>query len=510
MVAKNFNGKFYYPSTKTGTNSDNVKVFASKSCNGIALLVMNQNQSPINIGINLGGNNPGTPISVTMGSSFASPINILEPNFGSEETRLYLMDPCGKLRSTTVYNVATGPSGSPVTTSAGGFRFCACYDKFSTAVARCAKPNENGPGHYNDADIYGAATISGLAFVTGTLKVHNGAVLTITDAELDFAKNANIKVKQGGKLIIQSSFLHGCEDKQWDGIQVEGDGIMTGQLSINGSQIQDADIAVTADQAVGISITKTLFHFGQIAIKLKSNKGFNIVGNDFISYNIGIKTINTISDPALIEENYFFDVKYGVKSSNDNHMQLDIACNTFDYSDYAVYTDSTNLKDQGSLLSGAGNVFISSSVQFNNQFRHKGNPMRYYYDPSNPLLLNPGGGLTATTQASGSDATCSAPGGARFMNVQEIQKASLVNSSMEIYSVPNPNSGQATVYFKLGEEKNGEITITDLYGKLIETRKVSSETRSIDLNLGDLSNGIYFISLSNGKAAKMNKIIVNK
>lgn len=134
-------------------------------------------------------------------------------------------------------------------------------------------------------------------------------------------------------------------------------------------------------------------------------KDFLISGNTFVNYEIGIKTTNTCAADVKsgIEKNIFFNIKTAIDFTNDNHSKLDIKCNRFSYTDYAILSNQTILKDQGQLDEGAGNEFISNSTLANNKLKHvNGNFPKYYYDPSQPITS----GMNVTTIASITDRIC--------------------------------------------------------------------------------------------------------
>lgn len=71
---------------------------------------------------------------------------------------------------------------------------------------------------------------------------------------------------------------------------------------------------------------------------------------------------------------------------------------------------------------------------------------------------------------------------------------------------PNPASNQVAINFELKEQTPVEIQIIDLTGKIVKTLKLENEIagkHSVDMNVADLSSGIYMyaIQTSNGKLA---------
>lgn len=82
---------------------------------------------------------------------------------------------------------------------------------------------------------------------------------------------------------------------------------------------------------------------------------------------------------------------------------------------------------------------------------------------------------------------------------------------MDVYSVPNPNNGQASIYFSLGEAMQGELIIMDIYGKVVDRISLNSETNKIDVNYSEFANGIYMMSVRNSNGEVINKkMIISK
>lgn len=81
----------------------------------------------------------------------------------------------------------------------------------------------------------------------------------------------------------------------------------------------------------------------------------------------------------------------------------------------------------------------------------------------------------------------------------------------EINLYPNPASGLTTLYFVNEQNTKATIDITDLSGRVLSTR-VADELKTgenrIDLNLANLSKGIYFVRISGTTGNSVRKLIV--
>ncbi len=361
--------------------------------------------------------------------------------------------------------------------------------------------------------------LSDSILVTGNILIPNGKTLNFEKAIVMVAENVRIRVMPGGKLIINASeFLSACIQKKWNGIEVKGNLVFLNPLTITNSFITGSNFPLNLDKSKGIFISMSTFLGYDIgtAIVMNKMKDFQISENTFSNFEIGIKTTNTSAADVKsgIEKNLFLNVKTAIVFMNDNHSKLDIKCNRFSYTDYAIQSDLTQLKDQGVLGEGAGNEFISSSTLSNNKLKHmNGNAPKYYYDPSQPITS----GMNVTTVASAIDRTCyvysfdtSSTVSSHMMSPLNIQEA-IAKRMMDVYSVPNPNFGQTSIYFSLGEEKQGELVVMDIYGKVIDRIKVTTEFNKVDVDYSEFASGIYMISLTNSKGeVKNKKMIISK
>ena len=79
-------------------------------------------------------------------------------------------------------------------------------------------------------------------------------------------------------------------------------------------------------------------------------------------------------------------------------------------------------------------------------------------------------------------------------------------SLKELSVYPNPAENQFTVHLPYGSNRNAQLKIYNLQGKLIETKKASD---TAPINCASWARGIYFVSLvEEGKAKVTRKIVV--
>lgn len=79
-------------------------------------------------------------------------------------------------------------------------------------------------------------------------------------------------------------------------------------------------------------------------------------------------------------------------------------------------------------------------------------------------------------------------------------------------SYPNPFSSTTTLEFNLSETKNVSISITDVMGRIvktIQTKYLQQGNNKIEINLSELTNGIYFCKINSTENNQTIKLIKN-
>ncbi|MDF2449440.1 MAG: in-like serine protease [Bacteroidota bacterium] len=357
--------------------------------------------------------------------------------------------------------------------------------------------------------------------ITGNVVIPAGAKLQLTDLTVMIAENATIRVLAGGSLALNhANLISACKGKKWGGIFIKGNPSIQLPISIIKSTIADAGNPLFIEKANNALIVGTAF-IGDgtgIAISLDKAKDFEIYENTFNTFDTGIQTYKSdmANVKSVIEKNIFENVRVALFFDDDKHQKLDVKCNRFIYAEYAILSDKTTLKDQGTLYEGAGNEFQSASVLPNNKLKHtNGNSAKYYYDPANPITS----GMNVTILSSTLDRTCyaytfdttSTGNSARMMNqteeAQTITEA-ISSSKLNIYAVPNPNSGFAAIYFNLGEGNLGDLIVTDIYGKVVDRIRINSGSNKVDVDYSQYANGVYLLSLTNSNGENVNKKMI--
>jgi PKD repeat protein len=91
----------------------------------------------------------------------------------------------------------------------------------------------------------------------------------------------------------------------------------------------------------------------------------------------------------------------------------------------------------------------------------------------------------------------------------DVRNNSILEANITLH--PNPSSGIINVFTTLAISQNLDITISNTLGESVSVKKhidVSNTMVSIDLN--SYSNGVYFVTFTNGKEKIVKRIILNK
>ncbi|MBK7140009.1 MAG: T9SS type A sorting domain-containing protein [Bacteroidetes bacterium] len=84
-------------------------------------------------------------------------------------------------------------------------------------------------------------------------------------------------------------------------------------------------------------------------------------------------------------------------------------------------------------------------------------------------------------------------------------------NEMNISLFPNPNNGHFVVNYTALVTKNTTVNIFDIYGKLVNSTDftLNEGQNTLELNLDNLSNGIYFLSATD-EPLQRQKFIISK
>ena len=80
------------------------------------------------------------------------------------------------------------------------------------------------------------------------------------------------------------------------------------------------------------------------------------------------------------------------------------------------------------------------------------------------------------------------------------------NNSMNLY--PNPVSEQLNVQFNTPLISESTVMITGVQGNVIMQKEISKQTKNVQLNLNDLSDGIYFMTVQSDNEVMTERFVV--
>jgi hypothetical protein len=90
-----------------------------------------------------------------------------------------------------------------------------------------------------------------------------------------------------------------------------------------------------------------------------------------------------------------------------------------------------------------------------------------------------------------------------------IKKYSPLNDHISLQ--PNPTSGKVNIIVGQLQTKSLEVTVTNALGQeVLSTKYSGAGSESLSLDMGPYSNGIYFVSISNGEEKVVKRLILSK
>jgi hypothetical protein len=104
--------------------------------------------------------------------------------------------------------------------------------------------------------------------------------------------------------------------------------------------------------------------------------------------------------------------------------------------------------------------------------------------------------------------------GDELYNIEEMLNfTSSTNKSVseQIHLVVFPNPSKGHVEITGWQQTNNELTqimVTDMLGKIVLNEKINADNGMLKINIENISNGIYFISLQSGHNKAFQKVII--
>jgi hypothetical protein len=99
------------------------------------------------------------------------------------------------------------------------------------------------------------------------------------------------------------------------------------------------------------------------------------------------------------------------------------------------------------------------------------------------------------------------------IEVRKIKKPVKLNDLENILIFPNPTDGEVMIQFRVDQESETEVAVSDLVGRkvmeVINTKMPAGEYKYV-VNLTELTNGFYLVSVKTDTKISTSKIIINK
>lgn len=195
---------------------------------------------------------------------------------------------------------------------------------------------------------------SSFKYIVGDITISSSGILNISSSNIKVANDVQIFVQAGGELHISSDTdIYGEEDggssyRLWDGILVEGEGILT----MDDSQIFYAKIAIqgnnSSDLQSFIDIETSCFENNEIGVYFGPNRlieesELSIQSTEFHAPDLVDELADQVGDYGVLV--YLTDHEYGVQIGNDD--EYDPADdNYFHHIGMAIRASNSDLKVQ--------------------------------------------------------------------------------------------------------------------------------------------------------------------
>jgi hypothetical protein len=392
-------------------------------------------------------------------------------------------------------------------TTAGGERFL--IEKKDWDVTPCFQAVHNTfSGTLTQGEEFSIDTLQ----LTANVVVPSGYQLYLHNLVVVVDEGVKITVQKGGDLqLFNAEFISSCSGKKWGGIVVKGGNDIKSTFAVSGCFFSGTDTPFHIDSIAGVHIrTNSLLGSNNgRAVYLYKMKDFDISGNTIFNFETGVASSKSNGYTSSISKNIILEVDTCLYFDHDDNTQMDVLCNRFGYSEYAIRSASADQKALGTSSDGAGNEFISTSTNtYDKYYKTSGISVTYHDDPSFPVTS----GMNITVSTATDDAECyiysfDTTSSKRFAKPH----LNSVSSGLDVFAVPNPNTGKAGIHFSLGTAHNGELSILDIYGKVMDRFAVSDDKQVVEVDYSKFASGIYILTLTtpNGEL-KTEKMLISK
>jgi type IX secretion system substrate protein/beta-propeller repeat-containing protein len=219
---------------------------------------------------------------------------------------------------------------------------------------------------------------------------------------------------------------------------------------------------------------------GNILWAKSSSGNISAMGYSIISDEFG----NTYIEGGMGDTVITFDTVTLHAPTNSSDAVFIIKYNSSGNALYGFALASGGEDNSGLTLDPFGNIFIGSD-----------------FDLVNPFIIG-NDSLMINSGATDAEVPYIAKLGFRDAGIPQ------VNSKYSISLYPNPTSGTFTLSCSLPQSgiSNYELGIMDVLGRMVYTQAIVNQQSSI-INVSQLSNGIYFYQLTNGKETYRGKFV---
>lgn len=506
LLANNFVGKYY-----AGTSSvPKVKTFASVEGAGYKIMVLNQSGTPYDFRINNNGGTGTTGGYINLNYNLSSdPVlagNVttftyhspLPDSLAPNSTIVLTFDCHGDFQGRVDYTINDLKNNQPpAVTQIGG-------NDVNPNMIACGMPGGIG-GTINSNTTYSGTTV----YVSSDILVTSSAKLSFNNCTVVMAPNVSIKTTPQASIEIINSVMLGCDGKKWAGIEMNGNYHSGLKLLIQNSFIFNAVTPVKSAKLADLKITGSVFANGTTAVDLDRSETFSISDNIFAGYTTGIRTTKTKPGfTSFIKDNQFLELDKGLDFTDDGHNALSILCNDIKYRQDGIISRNTDLMVQGTSSLSAGNNFVKTTSMIPNDYLdHTGTATQYFYGPSQTTAFSFPGVMNIPIVMAAADRVCpilSATNCPLWTIGIEENTTKPLTPNMLVY--PNPSQGAFTVSFSNLPKGNWTLSVYDVLGRVISTRKIEANLESTTLQI--VSKGLYFVTLHSADNRITQKVIV--
>jgi hypothetical protein len=99
------------------------------------------------------------------------------------------------------------------------------------------------------------------------------------------------------------------------------------------------------------------------------------------------------------------------------------------------------------------------------------------------------------------------------IEVRRIKQPIKLNELENIFVFPNPTQGEVMIQFKVEQDSETEVIVSDMVGRkvmeVVNTKMPAGQYKYV-VNLTQLSDGFYLVSVKTDTQLSTSKIIINK